>query len=538
MSAPTPGAPRLPWWAAIAAAAAGGFMFDLASPGLGWWPLVFPGIALVLAAVWNQRAGVAALVGLAAGAAFWMPHISWLTLYLGPVPWLGLCAVMVLWWVLFGLCAGVATRRSSQWLLAHEAAGPHPGAERTRLWVALAQGVAVTGLWVLREQIQGSWPYDGFPWGRIGHALASSPVASFVSWVGFAGLTGIIVLACAVPVACAFAFRAARRIPLRAASIAVAALVVFALVPIAPLQTTGTLRVAAIQGNSKSAIFDDRESGSVIGDHLEATTAMLDELEAKGETVDVIVWPENSAEFDVRRNARNARQIALLAQRAGAPIVIGSILGDTDGSYTNSTLVWGPDGSEGQRYDKNFPVPFAEYMPNREFFRALAPDLVDLVQLEYSAGTRPATFDIDSVAGRFRAGIAICFDVIFDRQAVDIVDAGAEVIFAQTNNADFGRTDESAQQLEIARLRAIETGRAVVNISTVGTSAIVAPNGRNIDALPTHTAGAMVSDVPLVEGKTPALRFGAFFAGTWMLIGVISVVLPVTVSIVRRFERR
>ena len=66
----------------------------------------------------------------------------------------------------------------------------------------------------------------------------------------------------------------------------------------------------------------------------------------------------------------------------------------------------------------------------------------------------------------------------------DMVRQGAEVVFAQTNNADFGRTDESVQQLAIARIRAIELAQTVVNISTVGTSAVILADGAIIDQLP------------------------------------------------------
>ncbi len=511
---------RLPWWAALAAAATGGVLIDTSTPALAWWPAAFLGTALVIASVWQQRAGLGALAGAVAGAAFWMPHISWLTLYLGPVPWLGLCGVMIAWFALFGLAAAVATRGIER------IAGRLPV-----LVLTVAQAIAVAGLWVLREQLQGSWPYGGFAWGRLAHTQSESPLGEAVSWLGFAGLSGLIALVCAIPVSVLLLSARPRTAPRRAAvaafSGALVLLIIAGLVPSAPLERSGTLRVAAVQGDSKSGIFDDRESGQVLRDHLDATAALLDRLEAEGESVDVIVWPENSAEFDLPGNELGGFRVAKLAQRAGAPILVGSILRGDDGSYTNSSLVWGPDGEvEGERYDKRYPVPFAEYMPNREFFHALAPDLVDLVQLEYTAGTRPPVIEVEAGSTRetVRAGLAICFDIIFDGQAVAAMDGGAEVIFAQTNNADFGRTDESAQQLAIARLRAVETGRALVNISTVGTSAMVAPDGRDLDRLVPFTADAMVAEVPLVEGMTPALRFGSLIAAAWMLAGAAGLV--------------
>lgn len=522
---------RLRVWVALLFAASGGLLLDVASPGLAWWWAAFPGAAAIIAAVWQQRVGTGALIGLVAGAAFWMPHISWLTLYLGPVPWLGLCVVMTAWFVLFGMVAALATR----------------GLATVRWWQerpvvrALAQSLTVAGLWVLREQVQGAWPYGGFAWGRLAHTQAEGPLIQAVSWLGFAGLSGIIALACAWPIAVFFGSRSDERSVARqtfpAIGMAGALVLVLALIPAVPLASNDTLRVAGIQGNSKSGIFDDRESGAVLQDHLDATATLLNELEAAGEHVDVIVWPENSAEFDLPGNSFGKYQIRQLAERADAPILIGSILANDDGTYTNSSLVWGPEGQQDARYDKVFPVPFAEYMPNRDFFHALAPDLVDLVQLEYTAGTRSPVVTVEAGSRAVRAGLAICFDIIFDRQAVDLVNDGAEVILAQTNNADFGRTDESAQQLAIARLRAVETGRALVNISTVGTSAVVAPDGRDLDRLTPFAADALVAEVPLVNGQTPAMRFGAAIATLWCALGALGTLMGAA-AVLRRPSTR
>ena len=81
----------------------------------------------------------------------------------------------------------------------------------------------------------------------------------------------------------------------------------------------------------------------------------------------------------------------------------------------------------------------------------------------------------------------------------------------ETNNADFGRTDESFQQAALARLRAIETGRAVVNISTVGLSVVYLPNGQIVDQVPTFEPAHMVIDVPLRNSLTPAMIVGNRF---------------------------
>jgi apolipoprotein N-acyltransferase len=90
------------------------------------------------------------------------------------------------------------------------------------------------------------------------------------------------------------------------------------------------------------------------------------------------------------------------------------------------------------------------------------------------------------------------------------VQQNAEILAVQTNNSDFGTTNESAQQLAIAKLRAIESGRAVVNISTVGLSAIILPTGEVVDSLPSYTPGIMRQELPLRSSLTPAMSVGGF----------------------------
>jgi apolipoprotein N-acyltransferase len=546
----------LPWWQAFLAAATGGFLLDVSLPDIGWWPAALIGAVLVLSAIWQQRPWLGFGIGAVAGASFWFPQISWLTLYLGPIPWLALGTLMTLGYAVMGAVLGPVTRGLSRLPIISGL-------------IVVIQVLAAAGIWTARELAQSSWPYGGFAWGRLAHTQSSGPLAELVSWLGFAGLSGVLAAICAIPVAAFFARRISvrdrvrrtlsltdiRRAELRqsaswrpfiqATGATLVVLTLLALVPIAQTPQTGTVRIAAVQGNSDAGIFDDRESGDVLKDHVSATSEYLSDVEEgkAGSPPDLIVWPENSAEFDFAGSVYSRGLVDGLARRADAPIVVGSILPpetnvtstgdatvDAAPMYTNSSLVWQPARGITGRYDKRYPVPFAEYMPNRSFFRALVPDLVDLVQLEYGPGTRPSAMPIDlgdPATDPFIAGLAICFDIIFDEQAVAMIDNGAEIILAQTNNADFGRTDENAQQLEIARLRAIEMGRAVVNISTVGISEIIGPDGRALDSIEPYTSGVMVANVPRLTGRTPALEFGASIAALWLVLGAAGSLLAI-----------
>ncbi|MDO9397962.1 MAG: apolipoprotein N-acyltransferase, partial [Herbiconiux sp.] len=288
-------------------------------------------------------------------------------------------------------------------------------------------------------------------------------------------------------------------------------------VPAWPAPTSGTSRIGAVQGNSNAGLFAVHNPGDILSDHTAASAAL------QGEDLDVLVWPENASDLDPARYPIAAETLdAVSAALDDVPIVVGTIQQRDDKVY-NTSLLW-EDGGIADFYDKRHPVPFAEWMPNREFFRPFAPELVDLVTRDYEFGSTDLTFDIDGLI----AGISICFDITDDAVMRAMSAEGAQVVLAQTNNADFGQTDENLQQLAIARLRAVEFGRSVVNISTVGTSEIIAPDGSAITGIPAYQAGAMVADVPLATVQTPAAVAG--FQIEWLVagFGVIGLLVALT----------
>jgi apolipoprotein N-acyltransferase len=146
-------------------------------------------------------------------------------------------------------------------------------------------------------------------------------------------------------------------------------------------------------------------------------------------------------------------------------------------------------------------------VPDRDFWYQLAPDLIVLVSRGYGFGSRDGIFEY----GNKKLGVLICFEIAIDDIGRELVSDGAEIILSQTNNADFGRSYETFQQAALARLRAIETGRTIVNISTVGVSVIFLPNGKVVAELPIFEPGVMVEKLPLRTSITPAMIIGPSF---------------------------
>jgi len=467
---------------ALTLAVLAGWLMDLGFPDRDWWPLTVLGTALMMASVRGFGYGRALVIGAVGGFTFYGIMIWWLTVYLGPVPWIALTLAQVFFFALGMMLVALIWRYGSR----------HWSSLGGRLGIVPA---LVGGAWMLREAVAAVFPFGGFAWGRISQSQSEGPLAGWVAWLGTSGMSFLLAWAAALAVALVAEVRL--RPEARAAfgaSVATALLVW----PAFPATPEGSIRVLAVQGNADAGLFAQYERGDNLRDHYAVTRELY------GEDVDVVIWPENASDIDPLRYPEAAAVVSEVSREMGAPLIVGTITKDGDETF-NSILLWDWDQALERpvvrdQYDKIHPVPFAEYLPAREFFYPLAPTLFDMIPRDYSFGQRDTVFDVAGATG----GVAICFDIVDDEILWSIMDSEATIIFAPTNNADFGQTDQSVQQLAIARMRAIETGRSVVNISTVGTSAVVDPHGKELDRLATYTEGYMLLDVPLATGTTPA----------------------------------
>ena len=488
----------LPLWGAVLAAVGAAVLMDLAFPEAAVWILAFPATGLLLLALIGRRAGGALLVGLVYGVVFFGLLVSWTSRYLGPLPWAALSVVE-------GALTAVALvpiALAYRWL-----PRAFPGTAG-RLFVL---PTVVAALWVGRELFLGWWPYGGFPWARLGMSQAESPLAPVTSWLGVSGLSFLMVLLTAMVIE--LIRTGSWRRPLRLV-VPAAVVVVLVFTPLFPTAATGTMRIGAVQGNGPTGYFDSREPFSVIQAQTEATAPLY------GEDLDLLVWPEGSLDADPAESSALARRMTLVANRVDAPLLANAATARGDRFY-NTSMLWTQSGEASQSHDKRHPVPFGEYVPDRAFFNALVPDLIGLIQREYTPGTNAPIVEVDGV----KVGLAICFDVIYDDVILEGIGGGAQVLVFQTNNADFRGTDENLQQLAFARMRAIETGRSVVNISTVGTSQVIRHDGRTITSLDADEAGAMLEDVELRSGLTAGVVLGPWVQQVLLWGGVGALVV-------------
>lgn len=493
-----------PWPVALLCGVVGGACAYFANPPYDLWMLLPVGLALLSAGLLVRSAWLAALVSLLWGLAFFVPLTEWANIYAGNVPWIALGIVEAVYIVLYGLLARTVLVRRG---------------------LCLSSALVVAALWVAVETLRSTVPWGGLPWGASAFALADSPLLNLAPWIGMAGLALVVGLLGQLLLHGALSLLGRRHRGLVGFSgvwpcaIAVGAVLATVVVPHpvnrAPVDRQ-SMTIAAVQGS-----VGEIDEGSytmpedVFANHLAATEDVLDQAEADGDDLDLVVWPEDSTGSDPRQDPGLAGQLRGLAERADAPVLVGTQVRVGETQRLNQAVLITPDGSAPYQYSKRHPVPFGEYIPMREVFSRIT-DKVDLISLDMIPGQEVGTMDLAALdQGQGTVGILICFEIAYDELVHDVVQDGAEVVVVQSNTALFGDSDEAIQQLAQAKVMAVLSGRSVVHISTAGQSAIFSPEGRQIDYVGHWEQGTMLADVPLRTGITPAIA-----AGPWIAVGI------------------
>ena len=235
------------------------------------------------------------------------------------------------------------------------------------------------------------------------------------------------------------------------------------------------LDVAAVQGGGEQGTRAlDVPSRIVTARHLEATRTIEPD-----DSLDLVLWPENVIDTADFSTSEALAQVTEQAARLDVPFAVGVTedVPGRPGRITNAQIVVTPDGRQTSRYDKVRRVPFGEYVPLRTLLEAIGAP-VDQVPTNAIPGTTPAVIDLPDGT---RLGVVISWEVFFGGRAREGIKHGAEVLVNPTNGASYTGTIVQTQQVASSRLRAIETGRWVVQAAPTGFSAFVTPDGEVIE---------------------------------------------------------
>jgi apolipoprotein N-acyltransferase len=232
--------------------------------------------------------------------------------------------------------------------------------------------------------------------------------------------------------------------------------------------------------------------------------------------VDLVVWPENVVNVEGPLSThREGEELSALARELDATLVVGAVKGDGDG-FHNSAIAYDREGNEVDRYEKVRRVPFGEYVPLRGLLEPIAGNA--LPDRDAIVGEGEAT--LDTPVGEL--GVVISWEVFFANRARDAIGNGGEVLLNPTNGSSYWLTIVQTQQIASSRLRAMETGRWVLQAAPTGLTAIVTPDGEVLDRTSVSERAVVQGTVELRDGLTIYTRLGDWPTALLALVLVLT----------------
>ena len=381
--------------------------------------------------------------------------LHWSGKFVGALPWLLLSILQALFYIPVG---AVAKRWSSIWL-------------------------TIFAL-LLMEEVRSIFPFGGFGWTRIAFSQIESPAAVFLPYGGVLALSALTLL---------FAALISR---FRLGSLVKLLLIIIGLglIPANP-QGSGSVKLLAIQGNTPSVGLDfNSRAQAVFNLHRDATYKY-----ATG-SYDAIVWPENAIDIDPDLHPNVAADIEKLTRDKRIPLIAGVVL-KRDGSPVNASVLYNSEKGAVSTYIKRGLTPFGEFMPLRGLAEFISPFAASVE--DFKPGSELVTHEVAGAA----LGPIICYEIINDRLVAEM-SLNSDALIVQTNSATFAGTAESRQQLAITRIRALESSRSVLRVSTIGISAFINSNGEVTQVTPENIQTSLSGDLILNDHVTFASKWG------------------------------
>ncbi len=487
----------------VALAAVSGVLFAWSFPNVAaGWLIFIALLPLFLALARTRTWGKAFFLGWLSQTIAWLLMVPWVIRVMshyGGLPYLTGLLIFTAMCAYLGVYGGVFA------LLVHHIA-PSTSFRRWLL-VPLAWAAVEYGRTYL---------LSGFPWNLIAASIVDyAPLLQFDRVAGPYAL-GVLILLPSTLLAWMFVARphgARRLFPFAGVAILMFVWWVTGLVAAKVLvRPTGTpvSHAALLQPNISQEMRWDNDNLVLIFRRMMAMTE-----EAAGHGVQVIIWPESTVPLSYARTDFYREAIESLSRDKGIDIILGSIAEDAsqpDKMWNAAFLV--SNGRTIGHYDKIRIVPFGEYVPMRKML-FFAHALVHAVG-QFEFGTKDTPLD-----GRFRYGLAICYEVVFPQIPRTQVVHGATVLVTITNDAWYDGTSAPRQHLNMARMRAVETDRYLLRAGTTGISALVDPAGQIVQQLEMGKQGIIYAPFQPRTSVTPYVHYGDWFS--WLAIAFVAV---------------
>ena len=454
----TPSSNRARYFAALGS----GALVAFSLPPWGWWPLACIGIAIFarITASGITRKRTQFLLGTIFAFGWFAPGMCWMWFLTPP----GYVIAVILFAAFHGVASVVGSR-------------------------SMYPLVALPLAHALAETFRFSFPFGGVPLASLAISQSASPL------VGIVRIGGPLLLTfCVLQIGFALSqLVVAPKMKHLAVFGAIVALVVCAGIVAPNGSDTGETRtIAAVQGGGpQGTLAINTNPRDVVERHLAATRAIT------STNLDMVIWPENVIDVADFYASVERTEIAEQAARLNAPFVVG-ITEDVNARYfTNAQIVVNEDGTLGDRYDKVRRVPFGEFVPLRGLLETLGAP-VDRIPRDALAGSDIAQLQVDDTT----VGVVISWEVFFSGRANEGVEAGGSVLVNPTNGSSYTGTILQTQQIASSRLRAIENGRWLVQVSPTGFSAFISPTGEVFDRTGVSEQRVLERTINLRSGRT------------------------------------
>jgi apolipoprotein N-acyltransferase len=462
------------------AALAAGALLPLAFAPWGLFPLAVLCPALLFRLWLRAEPGPAFRLGLLFGLGYFGFGVGWLHISISRFGGVNLAlavaatAVIVFILALYPAAIGWCVRRYRPRSAALALTGVFPAA------------------WVLGEWLRGLL-FSGFPWLQLGYSQVDSPLGAFAPLQGVLGVGWVVCILAGLVVLIGTGHPLWRRGVVAVLAIALAA---FAVDRIRWTAANGApLEVALVQGSVPLELkwrdglrqFSVDRYVGLSADHWQA---------------DIVVWPETAIPAFRHDVAELYEALAQRAAQGGVDFYTGVPIRDAaDGRYYNSVELLGAAGGV---YQKRHLVPFGEYLPYKNLLgRVFA--FLDIPMSDFSAGDGSAP---PLLAGRHAmVGVSICYEDVFGAEIRRAVPQ-AELLINVSNDAWFGNSAAPHQHLEIARLRARETGRWLLRATNSGISAVIDERGGLRAQTGLFDPTVLTAGAERRSGLTPYGRFG------------------------------
>jgi apolipoprotein N-acyltransferase len=357
-----------------------------------------------------------------------------------------------------------------------------PGGERLRFLLALP------ALWTGIEWFRG-WFLTGIPWLNLGYSQIDAPLAGLAPVLGVYGVSLAVAWSAGV---LGYVFTI-RRMYLIACLLPLwGGAWLLGQVPWTEPVAGEPLEVALIQGNVQQAIkWEPSQRQAMLEHYLSLTTPHWGK--------DLIIWPETAIPEFYSETSPYVQALKAQAKATGTDVLAGVPYLESREVYYNSVTSLG----QGAFYHKRHLVPLGEFMPLEPVMGKLL-DFLSIPMSSFTSGSHDQP--LLRAAGQ-AIGVSICYEDVFGEEVIDALPE-AGLLVNVSNDAWFGDSLAPHQHLEIARMRALETGRYLLRATNTGISAIIDEQGKVIARSPQFESHALTAKVNAYQGITPYARWG------------------------------